>query len=220
MTIHSFYLTQALTFFSALSLVSAFGMLSLRTLHLCIRTYAAQSLCIGITALLLGFNLGHSHVVIIAMVVMIVKGFLIPWFLEKVMEEVRIKRELDPFINYPISMFMGVGLALVSYALVERVMIHDPFAAKGFSLALTLILLGLLLMVSRKKAMIQALGLLVVENGLFVAALSTSFGMPMIVELGLVFDLLIAVVIMGLLIFRIQNTFSSINTEYLNRLKG
>ncbi|OGR56577.1 MAG: hypothetical protein A3I11_04880 [Elusimicrobia bacterium RIFCSPLOWO2_02_FULL_39_32] len=220
MNTHSFYLTQAITFFSALSLVSAFGMLSLRTLRLCIRTYAAQSLCLGFTAFLLGLSLRHYHVAIIAMVVMIVKGLLIPWFLDKVMEEVRIKRELDPFVSYPISMFIGVGLALVSYSLVDRVIMNDPFAAKGFSLALTLILLGLWLMVSRKKAMIQVLGLLVVENGLFVAALSTSFSMPMIVELGLVFDLLIAVVIMGMLIFRIQNTFSSINTEHLNRLKG
>lgn len=211
---------QSIIFFSALALVSAFGMLSLRSLLLCIRTYAAQSICLGLTAFLMGCNLGYGHVAVIGAVSVMVKGFLIPMFLESVMEKVQIKREPDPFVSYPVSMLTGVGLAMLSYTVIDRVIQNDSFAARGFSLALTLVLLGLLLMASRKKAITQVLGLLVVENGLFVAALATLFGMPMVVELGLVFDLLVAVIIMGLLIFRIQNTYKSINTEYLSRLRG
>lgn len=209
-----------ITFFSALALVSAFGLLSLRTLHLCIRTYTAQSLCLGFAAVLLGMDLGSDHIIALGVLAMGVKGFLIPWFLGRVMKEVKIKREIDPFISYQISMLLGVGLSLLAYFIIGPVMSFDTFAARGFALALTLMLLGLWLMVGRKKAMTQVIGLLVVENGLFVAAMATSFGMPMIVELGLVFDLLVATVIMGLLIFRIQSTFASINTEHLNRLRG
>lgn len=215
-----FWISQAITFLSALALVSAFGILALRTLHLIVRAYAMQSLMLGSAALLLGFGAGQRHVLIVAVFAILIKALVIPWFLFRVMEDVHIKREAEPFVSYPFSMICGVGLALLSYAVVEPISDGNPFAARGFALALTLMQLGLWLMVGRKKAITQVVGLLVVENGLFVAALATSFGMPMVVELGLAFDLLVAVVVTGLLIFRIQSTFTSINTERLSRLKG
>ncbi len=211
---------MTMTFLLALSLVSAFGILAFRSLHLVVRAYAAQSIFLGLAALLLGMSPGHGHVLGVAVSAILIKGFVIPWYLFQVMEEVRIQREAEPFISYPLSMIGAVGLALLSYAVVEPIAVHDPFAARGFALALTLMQLGLWLMVGRQKALMQVVGLLVVENGLFVAALATSFGMPMVVELGLAFDLLVAVVVVGLLIFRIQSTFSSINTERLSRLRG
>lgn len=215
-----FWMSQAVTFLSAMALVSAFGILSLRTLPLCIRAYAVQSLVLGLAAFLLAIHPVRAHVLGIAAVAILVKGLAIPWFLFKIIEDVSIKRETEPFVSYPFSMLGGVGLTLLSYAVMEPLSGSDPFAARGFALALTLMQLGLWLMVGRKKAVTQVVGLLVVENGLFVAALSVSFGMPMIVELGLIFDLLVAVVVMGLLVFRIQSTYASINTERLSRLKG
>lgn len=213
-------LSQITTFLCSLALVSAFGILSFRSIHLGIRAYAAQAIVLGLSALLMGVWNFHLHVIIIALFALAVKGFVIPWFLFKVMEKVKIKNEMDPFINFPISLFGSIGLTLLSYIVMKKTLVGDPFALSGFSLALSFMLMGLLLMVGRKKAIMQVLGLLVVENGLFIAALSTSFKMPMAVELGLVFDLLVAVIVMGLLVFRIQKTFGSINTEHMNRLKG
>lgn len=215
-----FWMSQAVSFLSALALVSAFGILAMRTLHLVVRAYAAQSLFLGLAALIMGLGGGGRHLVGLAVFAILIKAAVIPWFLFRVMEDVRIKREADPFVGYPLSMIWGVGLALLSYAVVEPISMGDPFAGRAFALALTLMQLGLWLMVGRRKALTQVVGLLVVENGIFVAALATSFGMPMVVELGLAFDLLVAVVVLGLLIFRIQSTYSSISTENLDRLKG
>lgn len=220
MTAEPLWASQAVTFLTALALVSAFAVLALRTLHLIVRAYAVQSLLLGSAALIFGLGAGHRHVVVVAVFAILIKVLAIPWFLFRLMEDVHIKREADPFVSYPLSMICGVALALLSYAVVQPISEGDPFAARGFALALTLMQLGLWLMVGRKKAITQVVGLLVVENGLFVAALATSFGMPLVVELGLAFDLLVAVVVTGLLIFRIQSTFASINTERLSRLKG
>lgn len=213
-------LSQLVTFLCSLALASAFGIVSFRSLHLGIRTYAAQSILLGLAALLMGLGNLQSHTIIISLFTLVVKGFIIPWFLFKVMEKVKIKSEMDPFINFPLSLFGSVGLTLLSYTVMKRILMNDPFVLSGFSLALSFMFIGLLLMVGRKKAITQVLGLLTVENGLFIAALSTSFQMPMIVELGLVFDLLVAVIVLGLIVFRIQKTFGSINTEHLSRLKG
>lgn len=220
MTAHPFYISQAVTFLSALALVSALGMLFLRTIRLVIRCYGAQSVFLGTAAVLSGLGHGRSHALWMGIFAIIVKGGVIPWFLLKVAEDVKIKRETDPFIPFSLAAVAGVGLALISYAAVELVATGDSFAARGFGLALALMQLGLWLMVGRRKAITQTTGLLVVENGLFVAALSTSSAMPMAMELGLAFDLLVAVVVMGLLVFRIKTTFLSINTENLTRLKG
>lgn len=215
-----FWISQAVTFLSALALVSALGILSLRTLHLCIRAYAAQSIFLGLSALLLASEPFQPHMFGFATLTILIKGFAIPWYLFRVIENVEIKKETDPFIGYHFSVLCGIGLALLSYAVTRPLADADPFAARGFALALTLMQLGLWLMVSRRKAITQVVGLLIVENGLFVAVLSTSSGMPMVVELGLVFDLMVAVVVLGLLVFRIHSTFASINTKHLSRLKG
>lgn len=215
-----FWMSQAVTMLSALALVSAFAVLALRTLHLVIRAYAAQSLALGLAALLVGLGSGRPHVIGVAAFTILLKTFVIPRFLFKVISDVRIKREADPFVSYPVSMLCGVAFALLSYAAAWPLSAGDAFAGRGFALALTLMLLGLWLMVGRRKAITQVVGLLVMENGLFVAALSTAFAMPMVVELGLAFDLLVAVAVMGLLIFRIQSTFGSMNTERLMRLRG
>lgn len=211
---------QVITFLCSLALVCALGIVSFRSIYLGIRAYAAQSILLGLAALLIGCGEIRSHTVFIAFFALIVKGFVIPWFLFKVMEQVKIKRETEPFINFPISIFGSIGLTLLSYMVMKKTLGGDSFALSGFSLSLSFMFTGLLLMVGRKKAVMQVLGLLIVENGLFIAALSTSFQMPMIVELGLVFDLLVAVIVLGLLVFRIQKTFGSISTENLSRLKG
>ena len=217
---HQNYLPQIITFLCSLAFAGVLGIVSFKSLHMGIRAYAAQSVVLGSAALLMGLSEFHSHIIVIAAFALAVKGFAIPWFLFKVMEQVKIKRETEPFLNFTVSIFGCVGLTLLSYLVMQRALGDDSFALIGFSLALAFMLAGLLLMAGRKKAIMQVLGLLVVENGLFIAALSTSFQMPMIVELGLVFDILVAVIVLGLLVFRIQKTFGSINTENLNRLKG
>lgn len=218
---HSITWTAPLiSYLTTLSLVCAFALIALRTLQLCIKVYALQSIFLALTAMAMGIESSQYHLVGIALLVLAVKGWAIPWFLLRVMEKVGIKRESADYVTAPISMLVGIGLALLSYAVIGRLTSMDAAALRGFALAITFMLIGLWLMAARTKALLQVIGLLTVENGLFLAALATTFGMPMIVELGISFDLLVTVIVTGLLIFRIQNTFSSIHTEHLSRLKG
>ncbi len=215
-----FIASQSVTFLTALALVTTLGMLAFRNVNLLLRAYGAQSMLLGLAAAVISLSPGRHHVLPVALITIAVKGLWIPYYLQKVISNIRMKRELDPAVSYQVSVLCGVGLVLLSYAAVEPFAAIDGFAARGFGLALAIMQLGLWLMVGRRKAMTQAIGLLVVENGLLAAAISTGFGMPMVVELGLAFDLLVAVVIIGMLIIRIRTAFSSMDTEHLNRLRG
>jgi hydrogenase-4 component E len=209
---HPLWVSQVVTFLTALALVCSFAMLALRSLHLCIRVYAAQSILLGLAGLLLGgegFGMGLLAIGL--------KGFVIPWFLFKVMGEVGIRRENDPFVPPALSLGIGVALALLSYAALSAVPRLTPAVSGGFALSLTLMLLGLWSMAVARKVIAQIVGVLVVENGLFVAAISTAFSLPVIVELGLAFDLLVAVVVSSLLVSRIRQTYLSIDSERLSR---
>ena len=218
-TLHPFWVSQAVTLLTALALVCAFALLAVRTTNLCVRVYAAQSLLLGLAGVLLSLR-GHATALGVGILAIVMKGFLIPWFLFRVMEDMDIRREAEPFVPPALSLFMGVGLALLAYGAFKPLTADGSAAGRGFAMSLTLMLLGLWLMAARRKAITQVVGILVVENGLFVAAISTSFHLPLIVELGLAFDLLVAVVVIGLLVFRIRDTFVTIDTERLNRLKG
>ena len=207
-----------ISFLSSMALAAGLGMLALRTINLCIRAYAAQSFFLACVALTIG--LSDSHTFMVGLIILAVKGFLIPWYLLRVIEEVQIKHDTDPFVPYPIALLVGVVLVVLSYVVMEPLLATRQAAAGGFGLALAMMQLGLWLMVTRRKAITQTIGVLVVENGVFAAILSMSTKIPIVIELGLIFDLMIAVIIMGLLIFRMRSTFMSISTSNLTRLKG
>lgn len=213
-------MTRSIAFLCALALACAFGMLAFRNPRLSLRAYAAQSILLGLAAFSLASGAGEPALWAFAALAVLIKGFVVPAILGQAAEASGSERAPSPFVSYPLSMLAGAGFALLSYAVVGPLAGERPAAARGFALALTLMQMGLWIMVSRRRALMQALGLLVVENGLFVAALATGFGMPMVVELGLAFDLLVAVGVLGILISRIHGVLSSADTARLNRLRG
>ena len=127
----------------------------------------------------------------------------------------------DFFINIPLSMIICCGLVVLSWYVINHVEGLTDFNARNYLIySFSVVLLGLFFMISRKRAIGQIIGFLVIENGMFLAAMLTTEGMPMIVELGLFFDLLTAFIIMGIFVFKINNTFESIDINKLNNLKG
>ena len=122
------------------------------------------------------------------------KALLIPWFLMRVIDRIGIHREIEPFLNVPASLLVCLGLTVVGY----RVSTGFPEGAQGVShhligVALSMLLIGLFLMVTRKKAITQILALLTVENAVFLVAVGVTSGMPLVVELGISFDVILAV---------------------------
>ena len=152
---------------------------------------------------------------------MALKGILIPWFLMRVIDRIGIHREIEPFLNVPASLMVCVGLTVVGY----RVSTGFPVGAGDVShhligVALSMLLIGMFLMVTRKKAITQILALLTVENAVFLVAVGVTSGMPLVVELGISFDVILAVLILGILVHRIVDRFESMDVSRLSKLKG
>ena len=125
------------------------------------------------------------------------------------------------FVNAPASMLVCGGLTLVGYVVARPFTSLERLGNNTLAIALTLLLTGFFLMINRRKAVTQVLALLTVENGVMLAAIAlTTYGMPLVVELGIFFDVLVAVMVLGILVYRIRENFASMDTSKLNQLKG
>jgi hydrogenase-4 component E len=202
-------------------LVSAYLMVGQKALFTAIRLYRVQSLLLGVVAIAMALADGRHHLFTMAALTIVLKGFLIPWFLMRVVDRIGIHREIEPFLNVPASLLFCLGLTVVGY----RVSTGFPEGGQGAThhvvgAGLSLLLIGLFLMVTRKKAVTQILALLTVENAVFLVALGVTSGMPLVVELGISFDVILAVLVLGILVRRIVDRFESMDVSRLSKLKG
>jgi hydrogenase-4 membrane subunit HyfE len=202
-------------------LVSAYLMVGQKALFTSIRLYGAQSLFLGIVATTIAMSDVRHDLFVTAALTVALKVILIPWFLMRMIDRIGIHREIEPFLNVPASLLVCVGLTVVGY----RVSTGFPEGARGVShhligVALSMLLIGLFLMVTRKKAITQILALLTVENAVFLVAVGVTSGMPLVVELGISFDVILAVLILGILVHRIVDRFESMDVSRLAKLKG
>jgi len=202
-------------------LVSAYLMVGQKALFTAIRLYGVQSLLLAVIAATIAISQNRHDLFVTAALTVTLKTFLIPWFLMRVIDRIGIHREIEPFLNVPASLLVCLGLTVVGY----RVSTGFPEGGQGVShhligIALSMLLIGLFLMVTRKKAITQILALLTVENAVFVVAVGVTSGMPFIVELGISFDVILAVLVLGVLVQRIVGRFESMDVSRLSKLKG
>lgn len=202
-------------------LVTAFLMVGQKALFTAIRLFAVQSLFLGIVAATIAVSQHRHELFVMAGLTFVLKATLIPWFLMRVIDRIGIHREIEPFLNVPASLLVCLGLTVVGY----RVSTGFPEGAGGVShhligVALSMLLIGLFLMVTRKKAITQILAVLTVENAVFLVAVGVTTGMPFVVELGISFDVILAILILGVLVQRIVHRFESMDVSRLSKLKG
>jgi hydrogenase-4 component E len=207
--------------FAAGMLVTAYLMVGQRALFTAIRLYALQSMLLGGVAIVMGLTGHRWHLLASAALTIGLKGVVIPWFLMRVIDRVGIHREIEPILNVPSSLLICLGLTVVGYrvstGLAEGA---DGAAHHVIGVSLSMLLMGLFLMVTRRKAVTQILALLTVENAVFLVALGATTGMPLIVELGISFDVVMAVLVLGVLVHRIVDRFESMDVSRLSKLKG
>ncbi|MDD3398900.1 MAG: hydrogenase [Candidatus Methanomethylophilaceae archaeon] len=185
-----------------------------------IRIFTLQSLMLAGMAALVGYQTGSEHLYIIASIIVLLKVFIIPRFLNYSIERIKVKRELEPLLGIPGSLLLSAAIVVLAYFVTEPVIsLTEVITRNCLAISLAVTLIGLLLMITRRKAMTEVIGLLMMENGLFLAVISTSHGMPLIVEMGIFFDVLVAVIIMGMFAFRINETFETSDTSILKRLR-
>ena len=202
-------------------LVSLYLMVGQKALVVAIRLYGVQSLLLGLVGAATGFADQRPHLYVTAALTIAMKALLIPWFLLRVIDKVGIRREIEPYVNVPASLLLCLGLTVVGY----RVSLGMAGASQGVThqivgVALSMVLIGLFLMVTRRKAITQILALLTIENAVFLVALGATSGMPLVVELGISFDVILAVLILGVLVNRIVDRFESMDTSRLSNLRG
>lgn len=157
---------------------------------------------------------------IVAGLIFAVKVLGIPYAFFWLMGKLKSRRDVQAATTPAQSVFIVVIMIFVSYAAVRSYAFGIRVPEDALAAAVALILTGAFLMVSRKKALMQMLGLLVLENGIFLAALTTTFGMPLIIEMGILFDVLIGLLLMGIFAFRIRDTFEHLDVSRLRRLRG
>lgn len=206
---------------AVISLLASLALIVAKRLDRMIRIVAIQAWTLASIAGVVGYSTGNWHMYLAASLTVIVKALAIPWFALYIVDKIGIQRETERYLSSKASLLVGVGLVILAYYVVAPDYgVQRAVAGNSLPISLAMVLIGLFVMISRKKAIAQMLGVIVMENGLFLTAVAMTSGMPLVVELGTFFDLFVGALIMGILSFRINQTFDSINVDRLQKLKG
>ena len=185
-----------------------------------IRLFALQSLLLAAIAGVVGSAYNAWHVYLVAVLTILGKVLFLPWRLERLVRQIKIEQEIQPFANTPASMLVCGALTVLAYVVARPITSLERLGNNTLAVALALLLTGFFLMINRRKAITQVLALLTMENGVMLAAIAlTTYGMPLVVEIGVFFDVVVAVMVLGILVFRIRETFASMDVSKLNELK-
>lgn len=203
-----------------LGLVINFFALGVSRIRAVINAVAMQGVLLGVLPLLVHPEIGMRGILLVVAVIAL-KGFVIPAFLIHALREVNIQREIRPLVGFLTSLLLnavGTGLAMVYSHTLPLVAQHVGLLLVPASLST--VLTGFLILTTRRKALVQVLGYLVLENGIFLFGLLLLEAMPFLVEIGVLLDLFTGVFVMGIIIHHINREFDSMSTEYLSELKG
>ena len=185
-----------------------------------IRAFAVQSLLIGLLPVLLHEGPPGVHQVIVLVGTVVVKGVLIPWFLFRAIRGVSIRRDVGVLVGYGTSLLLAAILVALSFALSAALPLPTGVASVLLMPAsLSTLLLGLLVLITRTKAVTQVVGYLLVENGIYLFGVSLVAEMPVLVETDILLDVFVGVFVMGIVIFRISREFDHLDTQNFTTLK-
>ncbi|HVB56572.1 MAG TPA: hypothetical protein VNE63_09100 [Candidatus Acidoferrales bacterium] len=191
-----------------------------RRISTSILLFSLQSAVIAAEVLATAFQQKLPEAYVVGILVLLIKVIAIPSAFFVLTRRLKTVRDVKASTTPTQSVFIVAAMIYLSYGAVHSYgqAVHVPDDA--LAAAVSLILTGAFLMVSRKKALMQMLGLLVLENGIFLAALITTFGMPLVIEIGIFFDILIGLLLMGIFAFRISDTFEHLDVSRMRRLRG
>jgi hydrogenase-4 component E len=186
----------------------------------CIRTVAVQAVLLGVLSVLAQRGDLGPRILLLASVSMIIKAGILPWLLRRAVREVGARTEVEPIVGFTTSLLLGLGLLGASLYVAGRL---PPPGSDGttflVAVALFTIMVGLLLIVSRRKAVMQTLGYLAMENGIYAFGLAFAIEEPLLVEMGVLLDVFVAVFVMGIAIHHIGREFDHIDTDRLSALR-
>ena len=160
------------------------------------------------------------HLYITAAIALVVKAVVIPLVLHRIVVRLGIHRTIEPVVGIGQTMLAGIGLVALSIMVMLPVTAQaGTLAREDLAFALSVILLGLLMMISRRNAVSQIIGFMSIENGLILAATAAK-GMPLVVEISVAFSILVALIVIGIFLFRIRERFETVDVQVLERFRG
>ncbi|MBI2996497.1 MAG: hypothetical protein HYY52_07345 [Candidatus Melainabacteria bacterium] len=194
-----------------------------RRIETMIRLFVIQSLSLVSIMFIIGSINQSPHTSIVCAIIFLSKCILIPAILMFVLKQIQINREIETYISLPVSMLINCAIAALIFETIPQFGIEKELHVLSsglLSTSISVILIGLFIMMTRKKALTQIIGLYVMENGIFALTINTIFEMPYVVEMGILLDLLIGALVMGVWVYRIRQSFETINVEELTNLRG
>ena len=211
---------QLINLLAALMLLLAFGMLAQRRILTLIHLFAMQGAVLTANTFVVAFSTAQTHLYYSAMLTLVLKVVVLPWILHRLIDRLNIRWDVETLINIPTIMMVGIVVVILSFNLALPISeLAGTVNRSTLGIAMAAVLLAMLMMITRRKAVPQVIGFLAMENGLFFAATSATYGMPMIVELGIALDVLVGTFIFGIFFFQIRETFDSLDIHHLEKLK-
>jgi len=198
----------------------SFMMLYQDRLFALINVFALHAVVLALSVAWQAYIQDAHHLYITAGIALVFKAIVIPVGLHRIIQRLGIHRDIETAVGIGSTMLAGIGLVTLSMVLMLRVTPEaDPLAREDLAFALSIILLGLLVMVTRRNAVSQVVGFMSLENGLVLAATGAK-GMPLVVEISVAFSILIAFIVIGIFLFRIRERFDSVDVSALDDFRG
>jgi hydrogenase-4 component E len=216
---HGLYFDVAHMLAGGLVLVS-FMLLYQDRLYSLLNTFAFHALVLALSVAWQAYVQDAPHLYVTAAIALVFKAIVVPVALHRIIKRLGIHRDIETAVGIGTTMLAGMGLVALSLVLMLRITADaDPLAREDLAFALSVVLLGMLVMVTRRNAVSQVVGFMSLENGLVLAATGAK-GMPLVVEISVAFSILIAFIVIGVFLFRIRERFDTVDIGALDDVRG
>ena len=211
---------QLVNLCAAIMLLLGFAMLAQRRILSLINLFMLQGMVLVASTLIVAHTTGQSHLYWSAALTLTLKVIALPWILHRLIRKLSVKWDVETIINIPTTMLCGIALVVIAFNVAQPISeLSGTIMRATIGIALACVPLSFLMMITRSKAVPQVIAFLSMENGLFFAATSATYGMPMVVELGIALDVMIGMVILGVFFFQIRQQFDSLDIRQMERVK-
>jgi hydrogenase-4 component E len=211
---------QLVNLFAAVLLLLSFAMLSQRRLISLINLFAMQGTVLALSTATVAWATVQPHLYFSAALTVLLKVLALPYILHRLIRRLNVRWEAEPLLNIPSTMLIGVLLVIFCFGLAQPISVLASTVTRStLGIAMAVVMLSFLMIITRRKAVTQVIGFLAMENGLFFAATSATYGMPMVVELSVALDVLVGMLILGVFFFQIRERFDSLDLHHMESLK-
>jgi hydrogenase-4 component E len=211
---------QAILTLAAMVLVSSFALLAQSRVVATIRLFALQGFLLVVITALVALNTQEYHLFYSAGLTLLLKVWFVPWLLTRQARRLGILRDLDSLLRPGVVLIAAGALVIFCYSVALPIQrFAESITRDAIAISLAVVMLSMLMLITRRKAITQVLGYLMLENGIFIFGILLSAAMPLMVEAGVLLDLLVAIFVMGIVLNQINREFSTLNTERLSALR-